>query len=71
MYEREFKRQLAPWTLEDLKLECEDCKIESEDVVYHDFPRLENKHWREVVPKEGTPLHKRSDIAAWREIQLW
>jgi ssDNA-binding Zn-finger/Zn-ribbon topoisomerase 1 len=56
MYEREFKRQLAPWTLEDLKLQCEDCKVESEDVEYHNFPRLEDKHWREVVPKETANL---------------
>jgi len=64
MYEREFKRQLAPWTLEDLKLECEDCKVESEDVMYHNFPALEDKHYRDVVPREAADLcpqcaHKR------------
>jgi hypothetical protein len=31
-FERYLKRQLSPWTLDDLKLECEDCGVESEDV---------------------------------------
>jgi len=32
MFERDFKRLLEPWTLEDLKLECEDCGVTSEKV---------------------------------------
>ena len=32
MFEREFRRLLQPWTLEDLKLECEDCGVTSEKV---------------------------------------
>ena len=36
-FERYFKNQLAPWTLEDLKLECEDCHEESEDVTYYTY----------------------------------
>ena len=32
MFERDFKRLLEPWTLEDLKLKCEDCGVTSEKV---------------------------------------
>jgi uncharacterized small protein (DUF1192 family) len=38
MFERDFQRLLAPWTREDLKLECEDCGKESEDVSTREFP---------------------------------
>ena len=31
-FERYFKNQLSPWTKDDLKLECEDCGVESEEV---------------------------------------
>ena len=31
-FERYFKNQLSPWTLEDLKMECVDCHVKSEDV---------------------------------------
>jgi hypothetical protein len=32
MFEREFQTFLAPWTREDLKLECQDCSVSSEEV---------------------------------------
>jgi hypothetical protein len=32
MYERWFKDQMNPWTLDDLKLTCEDCGKHSEEV---------------------------------------
>lgn len=35
MYERYFKAHLSPWTVEDLKLECADCGVKSEDVSDH------------------------------------
>jgi hypothetical protein len=31
-YERYFRSELAPWSLQDLKLKCQDCGVESEDV---------------------------------------
>lgn len=31
-FERYFKNQLAPWTLDDLKVKCVDCGVESEEV---------------------------------------
>lgn len=31
-FERNFKRFLTPWTTEDLKIKCEDCDVESENV---------------------------------------
>ena len=33
-YERYFKSQLSPWTEDDLKLKCEGCGSESEDVSF-------------------------------------
>ena len=42
-FERYFKNQLSPWTQDDLKLECEDCGVKSEDVsnltFTHSYPR--------------------------------
>jgi hypothetical protein len=32
MFERDFQRFLEPWNESDLKLECEDCGVESEQV---------------------------------------
>jgi len=37
MFERNFRRLLQPWTLEDLKLKCEDCGVESEGVFSRSF----------------------------------
>ena len=37
-YERYFRTQLAPWTLQDLKLKCEDCSVESEETTTRHFP---------------------------------
>jgi hypothetical protein len=39
MFERNFRRLLQPWTLEDLKLKCEDCGVESEDVFSRSFEK--------------------------------
>ena len=39
MFERDFKRLLEPWTLEDLKLECEDCGVQSEGVFSRSFEK--------------------------------
>jgi hypothetical protein len=39
MFERDFKAVLKPWTQQDLKLECEDCGKESEEVSTRQFPR--------------------------------
>lgn len=41
-FERYFKNQLSPWTTEDLKLKCEDCKVLSEDVSDH-YVKAESK----------------------------
>jgi len=44
-FERYFKNQLSPWSLEDLKLECEGCHVKSEDVsnryFSHPYPTLD------------------------------
>jgi hypothetical protein len=36
-FERYFKSQLKPWTQDDLKLECEECGVKSEEVSNHTF----------------------------------
>jgi hypothetical protein len=36
-FERHFQIFLAPWSKEDLKLKCEDCGVESEEVSNHTF----------------------------------
>jgi hypothetical protein len=36
-YERYFRSLLSPWTQQDLKLKCQDCDKESEEVSTHDF----------------------------------
>jgi hypothetical protein len=41
MYERYFKQQMRPWTLDDLKLTCEDCGRCNEDVATRRFPAAE------------------------------
>jgi hypothetical protein len=40
-YERYFKNMLSPWTLQDLKLKCEDCGKLSEEVSNHYFDEEE------------------------------
>ncbi len=37
-YERLFRDQLKPWTLDRLRLKCSDCGVESEDTSTRDFP---------------------------------
>jgi len=39
MFERDFQAFLSPWTREDLRLKCEDCGIESEEVSLRRFYR--------------------------------
>lgn len=36
-YERYFRSLLSPWTQQDLKLKCEDCGVESEEVYRRTF----------------------------------
>jgi hypothetical protein len=36
-YERYFRNLLSPWTQQDLKLKCQDCDKESEEVSTHVF----------------------------------
>ena len=46
-FERYFKGMLAPWSLEDLKLECQDCGVLTEKVTHrtitHPYPE-ETEH---------------------------
>lgn len=37
-FERYFNNQLSPWTQDDLKLECDECGVKSEDVSNRRFP---------------------------------
>lgn len=37
-FEREFHKQLKPWTIKDLELECEDCAKSSQEVTNYRFP---------------------------------
>ena len=39
MFEREFQAFLSPWSQEDLKLKCEDCGVESQEVSMRRFYR--------------------------------
>jgi hypothetical protein len=56
MFERAFKGFLMPWTLQDLKLKCEDCSVESEDVSHHEFPEIQDSHWKTLVNREAANL---------------
>jgi hypothetical protein len=55
-YERYFKNHLSPWTLDDLKLKCEDCGVENEDVSHHDFQEISDSHWNTLVEAEDANL---------------
>jgi hypothetical protein len=56
MYERWFREQMSPWTLDDLKLRCEDCGIESEDVENHMFHEIRDRHYVALVEQESANL---------------
>lgn len=47
-FERYLKNQLSLWTEDDLKLECEDCGVESEDVS--------NRHFSHPYPENDENL---------------
>lgn len=57
-FERYFKNQLLPWTLEDLKLKCADCKVKTEDVTYREFADIYDPKppWGIVVRSERANL---------------
>jgi hypothetical protein len=44
MFERTFHTFLTPWTLEDLKLKCEDCGRENDEVSRHVFPEHRDRN---------------------------
>jgi hypothetical protein len=56
MFERSFKGSLGPWTLDDLKLKCEDCGVESEAVSHHDFQEIRGSHYNMLVKAEHGDL---------------
>jgi hypothetical protein len=55
-FERYFQGLMEPWSRKDLRLECEDCGIESEDVSHHDFEEIHDGHYRTIVEAEGADL---------------
>jgi hypothetical protein len=55
-YERYFRSLLTAWTREDLKLECEDCGVDSEDVSHHNFQEIRDEDWKIVLKEEGADL---------------
>lgn len=55
-FERYFRNLMGPWTLQDLKLKCEDCGVESEDVSHHDFQEIMDAHWNTIVKAEDADL---------------
>lgn len=52
-FERYFKRILSPWTLDDLKLECEDCGALTEEVTQRTIshPSSEEAEYLELCKK--------------------
>jgi hypothetical protein len=52
-FERYFKNQLSPWTIDDLKLECEDCGLKNEHVSNHTFthPYPRETEYFDLCPK--------------------
>jgi len=55
-FERYFRNLMTPWTPNDLKLKCEDCGVESEDVSHRDFQELKDSHWKTIVEAEDADL---------------
>jgi len=65
-YERYFRNQLVPWTQNDLKLECEDCGVRSENVSNRYFeeqrgPKYELLKEGEAVNLCSKCYHKRNE----------
>jgi len=56
MFERSFHSFLMPWTLDLLKLKCQDCGIESEEVSHHDFQEIRDSHYNTIVRAEDADL---------------
>lgn len=50
-HEQYFKSQLSPWIGDDLKLKCEDCYVESEDVTTHRFDDYYDENRNYVSPE--------------------
>ena len=69
-YERYFKNQLLPWTMQDLKLKCKDCGVESEDVSNHYFPEERDKYYRVVKESESVNLCLKSWLRQLRK-NVW
>jgi hypothetical protein len=55
-FERWFKGQVSPWVESDLKLTCEDCGVESEEVSHRDFREIKDSHWNTLVEAEDVDL---------------
>jgi hypothetical protein len=55
-FERCFRNLMTPWTPNDLKLKCEDCGVESEDVSHHDFQEIRDSHYNMVAEAEDADL---------------
>jgi hypothetical protein len=55
-FERYFRSLMEPWTLSDLKLTCEDCGVESEDVSHHYFEDIHDSNYRTLVNSESAEL---------------
>jgi len=56
MFERSFHYLLTPWTLDLLKLKCQDCGIESEEVSHHNFQEIRDSHYNTIVRAEDADL---------------
>lgn len=52
MYERDFQRFLEPWQKSDLKLECEDCGVENEEVESRPLTTTVPSKYPNILPDE-------------------
>jgi hypothetical protein len=55
-FERYFKNQLSPWTLQDLKLKCVDCGVKNEDVSERYIPEEQDEHYNVTKESERVDL---------------
>ncbi len=57
-FERSFRKFLSPWSQDDLKLKCEDCNVNNEEVTHHEFPSIDQpgSPWKILVPNEDADL---------------
>jgi len=55
-FERYFKNQLSPWTLQDLKLKCVDCGAKNEDVSERYIPEERDEHYNVTKESERVDL---------------